>query len=191
MLIGDSGGSLPAGVFAIRRPGIVARLVLFGPVTPFTEGPPASKALAAYDLITPLDLWGLFTKWSEAAGVPAVLDSSAYQSWADSYLRSDPTSRSRAPPSVRVPNGRQADLAAIARGRFTYDPSEIRAPTLIVMGEWDAIATFQGAEWLLHSLRQAQQRRLVVIGHASHTIQYEQEREQLYQVMAEFLHERS
>ena len=61
---------------------------------------------------------------------------------------------------------------------------------LIVMGEFDAIATFQGAQWLLKSLRQAPQRRLVVIGRGSHTIQYEAERTQLYHVMADFLNER-
>jgi pimeloyl-ACP methyl ester carboxylesterase len=191
MLLGDSGGTLPAGVFATRHPELVSRLILFGPVTPFTGGPSSNQTLPAYAVMTPLDLWTLFTSWSEAAGSPAVLDSGAYPAWADSYLRSDPTSSSRAPPNVRVPNGRQADLAAIASGKFTYDPGEIRAPTLIVMGEWDAIATFPGAEWLLHSLRQASQRRLVVIGHGSHTIQYEAEREQLYKVMADFLNEHS
>jgi alpha-beta hydrolase superfamily lysophospholipase len=90
---------------------------------------------------------------------------------------------------VRVPNGRQADVAAIAAGKFSFNPGDVKAPTLIVMGEWDQIAYFQGAQWLLHSLRQAPVRRLVVIGHGSHTIQFEIEREQLYHVMAEFLNE--
>ena len=189
-LIGDSGGTLVAGVFATRRPDFVAKLILFGPVTPFTGGPAAKEALPAYDLITPQDLWSLFTTWSEAAGKPAVLDSNNYQAWAEDYLRSDPTSRARNPPSVRVPNGRQADLAAVASGRFVYDPGEIKAPTLIVMGEWDAIATFAGAEWLLHGLKQAPSRQLVVIGHGSHTIQYESEREQLYRALENFLRQR-
>jgi hypothetical protein len=57
------------------------------------------------------------------------------------------------------------------------------------MGETDAIATFSGAQWLLKSLRAAPERRLVVIGHGSHTIQYETERTQLYHVMADFLNE--
>jgi pimeloyl-ACP methyl ester carboxylesterase len=191
MLLGDSGGTLVAGVFAARRPESVSRLVLFGPVTPFTRGPSLGEKLPAYSLFTPLDLWSLFTRWSEAAGTPNVLDPNAYQAWAETYLRSDPTSGSRTPPSVRVPNGRQADLAAVAAGRFSYNPDDIRAPTLIVMGEWDEISTFQGAQWLLHSLRQAAVRRLVVIGHGSHTIQFEIEREQLYRVMADFLTEQS
>jgi len=190
MLIGDSGGSLVAGVFATRRPNLVSRLILFGPETPFTDGPPTNAVLPAYIDIAPADLWGQFADWSQAAGKPDALDASAYKAWAEAYLRSDPTSASRIPPTVRVPNGRQADTADIERGRFTYDPGAIRAPTLIVMGEFDAIATFPGAEWLLKSLRQAPQRRLVVIGHGSHTIQYETERTQLYHVMADFLNER-
>ena len=40
---------------------------------------------------------------------------------------------------------------------------------------------------LLQGLRQAPQRRLVVIGRGSHTIQYEAERGQLYHVMSDFL----
>jgi len=190
MLIGDSGGSLVAGVFATRRPDLVSRLILFGPETPFTEGPPTNAVLPAYINIAPADLWGQFADWSQAAGKPDVLDANAYKPWAEAYLRSDPTSATRRPPTVKVPNGRQADTADIERGRFTYDPAAIRAPTLIVMGEFDAIATLPGAEWLLKSLRRAPQRRLVVIGHGSHTIQYETERTQLYHVMADFLNER-
>jgi pimeloyl-ACP methyl ester carboxylesterase len=189
MLIGDSGGSLVAGVFATRRPDLVSRLILFGPETPFTEGPPTNAVLPAYINIAPADLWGQFADWSQAAGKPDVLDENAYKPWAEAYLRSDPTGATRRPPTVKVPNGRQADTADIERGRFTYDPGAIRAPTLIVMGEFDAIATLPGAEWLLKSLRQAPQRRLVVIGHGSHTIQYETERIQLYHVMADFLNE--
>jgi pimeloyl-ACP methyl ester carboxylesterase len=189
MLIGDSGGSLVAGVYATRRPNRVSRLILFGPETPFTDGTPTDRVLPAYVYVAPTDLWGQFADWSQAAGKPDVLDANAYTAWAQAYLHSDPTSAARTPPTVKIPNGREADTADIERGRFTYDPGEIRAPTLIVMGEFDAIATFPGAQWLLKSLRQAPQRRLVVIGRGSHTIQYEAERTQLYHVMADFLNE--
>jgi hypothetical protein len=59
------------------------------------------------------------------------------------------------------------------------------------MGEWDAIATYPGAEWLLHALRQARTRRLIVLGHGSHTIQFEAERNELYRTLADFLRERN
>jgi hypothetical protein len=127
-------------------------LILFGPETPFTAGDaPAGSALPAYDDVTPADLWDQFTEWSKAAGTPDILDASAFNEWAATYLRSDPTSGSRTPPSVRIPNGRQADTSAIVGGKFPYDPGAIRAATLIVMGEFDAIATSAGAQWLLQS----------------------------------------
>jgi pimeloyl-ACP methyl ester carboxylesterase len=191
MLLGDSGGSIVAGLFATRHPELISRLVLFGPMTPFTSGPPPDAVLPAYILMTPKDLWDQFDSWAQAAGGPDVLDSGEYPAWAARYLRSDPASATRTPPSVKIPNGRQADAVAIETGHFPYDPSSIRAPTLIVMGEWDAIATFAGAQWLLQGLVHAPERRLVVIGHASHTIQYEKERGQLYRVVAEFLREPS
>jgi pimeloyl-ACP methyl ester carboxylesterase len=189
MLLGDSGGSIVAGLFATRHPELISRLVLFGPMTPFTPGPPADAVLPAYILMTPKELWDQFDSWAQAAGAPDVLDSSEYPAWAATYLRSDPASGTRKPPSVKIPNGRQADAVAIETGRFPYDPSRIRASTLIVMGEWDAIATFPGAQWLLQALVNAPERRLVVIGRGSHTIQYERERGQLYRVVAEFLGE--
>lgn len=190
-LIGLSGGNMTAGLYAARHPDLVSRLILFGPVTPFTGGPAPGTALPAYDFVTPQSLWSSFTTRSQKAAGPSVLDSTMYPAWAATYLDSDPTSRIRTPASVRVPSGWQADLAAISSGRFPYDPGAIRAPTLIVMGEWDDdIATLAGADWLLKRLRHAAQRRLAVIGRGSHTIQFEAERTQLYRVMADFLNEK-
>ncbi len=190
MLIGDSRGSLAAGIFATRHPQSVSRLVLFGPITPHSGAASASSTLPAYDFVVPKDLWARFAAWAQAAGEPNVLDPKAYEALAERYLRSDPTSANRTPASVKVPNGKAADMAAVAAGRFPYEPGRIQAPTLIVMGEWDEVTTFAGARWLLESLRQAPQRRLTMIGHGSHTVQYETERVQLYRVVADFLNER-
>jgi pimeloyl-ACP methyl ester carboxylesterase len=189
MLIGDSGSTLVAGLFAARHPESTARLILFGPVTPFTALPAPQALERAYSIITPEGIWGTFADWASRVEDPPVLDSKMYDAWAAEFLRSDPTSQSRTPPSVRFPAGWQVDQAAAASGRYPYDPAEIRAPTLIVMGETDEITTFARAQWLLRSLRQAAQRRLVVIGRGSHTIQYEAERAQLYRVMGDFLRE--
>jgi pimeloyl-ACP methyl ester carboxylesterase len=187
LLLGDSGGSIVAGVFAARHPELVSRLVLFGPMTPFSPSPPIGSTPPAYITMTPQDLWSQFSNWADATGTPSVFESGEYARWAKLYLDSDPSSRTRTPPSVKIPNGRQADALDIARGKYPFDPSQILAPTLIVMGEWDEIATLPGAEWLLHSLRRARERQLIVIGHGSHTIQYEKERTQLYRTVSTFL----
>ncbi|MBS1793450.1 MAG: alpha/beta hydrolase [Acidobacteria bacterium] len=68
-------------------------------------------------------------------------------------------------------------------------PVKIKSPTLIVMGEFDKAATFPVAEWLLKSLKQSPTRRLEIIGHGSHVIQYETERTELYRVLTAFLKE--
>jgi pimeloyl-ACP methyl ester carboxylesterase len=187
LLLGDSGGSIVAGIYATRHPELVSKLVLFGPMTPFTAAPPTTSVPLAYVTITPHDLWSQFSAWADVAGSPSVLEQGEYERWAKLYLDSDATSHTRTPPSVKIPNGREADAIAIAQGHYPFDPNKIVAPTLIVMGEWDAIATVPGAQWLLNSLRQARERQLVVIGHGSHTIQYEKERGQLYRVVAAFL----
>ena len=163
-------------------------LVQFGPVTVLSSGADEGTP-PAYRLITPDRLWAKFKQWSEAAGDPPALDDRMYDAWAKAVLDSDPESRTRTPPSVKIPNGRAADGIAIASGHFPYDPAKITVPTLIVMGETDEVATFPGAQWLLGALRHAPQRRLVVIGHASHTIQYEAERGQLYKVISDFVDE--
>jgi pimeloyl-ACP methyl ester carboxylesterase len=194
MLIGDSGGSLVAGLFAARFPSAVSRLVLFAPVTPPDSSMSAvqtasTEPIPAYTFVTPQELWSVLTEWSRGAGKPDALDSTMYGRWAAAYLRSDPTSATRTPPSVKIPAGRAADQALVAAGHFLYDPRQITAPTLIVMGESDVVATIPGAERLLKALQHARHRRLVVIGHGSHTVQLEMERTQLYRVLIEFLSE--
>lgn len=189
MLIGDSGGSLAAGILAATPASGVSHLVLFGPI-PALSGGQVPSALPAYRLVTPDKLWEKFSQWAVDAGPPNALDAGEYKNWADTFLASDPESSTRSPPSVKIPNGRAADGAAIAAGKFPYDPGKIRVPTLIVMGETDDVTTFAGAQGLLASLRNAPKRRLVAIGHASHTIQFEAERGQLYRVIADFLREK-
>jgi pimeloyl-ACP methyl ester carboxylesterase len=189
MLLGDSGGTIVAGLFAARHPELISRLVLFGPMTPFPQGTPTDEPLPAYTFFTPQQVWAILTSRADSAGPPPVLDPNEYAAWAATFLRSDPTSRTRTPPSVQVPNGREADVVAIETGQYPFDPHKIRAPTLIVMGETDDVATFPGAQWLLSSLQASSERRLVVIGHGSHTVQFETERVQLYRVISDFLNE--
>ena len=122
-IIGDSGGSLVAGVFATREPEVLDRLVLFGPIAPQLgkeETPNRTANGAAHFLITPDELLQQFA--SVPAGEKPVFDRKYFEEvWSPLLLNSNPTSRERNPPSVKVPNGRLADLAEIAAGHFPYD----------------------------------------------------------------------
>jgi pimeloyl-ACP methyl ester carboxylesterase len=188
MLLGDSGGTIIAGVYAARQPGTLSKLVIYGPVTPFSDGS-APPEPPAYVFWAPKDLWSVFTSWAgNNPGGEGTLDQGLYDRWAIAMLDSDPTSRTRNPPSIKIPNGRLVDQFPLVSGRFLYDLSRINVPTLILMGETDTNLV-TGGQWMLKQLRNAPHRRLVVIGNGSHTAQFESERSQVYQALAEFLHE--
>jgi pimeloyl-ACP methyl ester carboxylesterase len=188
-VIGDSGGSLVAGLYATREPEVLDRLVLFGPIAPIESKASTSDRTAtttAYFLITPDELVQQFA--SVPAGEKPVFDRKYFEDvWSPLLLDSDPTSRERKPPSVKVPNGRLADLAEIAAGHFPYDPAKIQAPTLVILGEWDTVTPEAPAHNLFNSLKSARLKRFVVIGRATHTIQFEESRFQLYQEVRTFL----
>ena len=96
-------------------------------------------------------------------------------------------SRQRNPPTVKIPNGRAADVAEIAAGHFPYDPAKITAATLVIRGEWDPVTTDAGGQWLFESLKSARLKRYVIIGGATHVVQYEESRFQLYREVQVFL----
>jgi len=188
-IIGDSFGSLVAGIFATKRPHLIHKLILFAPLTPTlnAETTSGSVASSSYDFVTPDDLWGLYSSWLPK-GQFVGLDRQFFLShWGSLYLISDPTSRQRTPPSVKVPAGPGLDSANINAGRFPYDPSEIRAPTLIICGEWDSLATDEGAKRLFDRMTGTANKRRVIIGHGTHILQLESVRFVLYREIETFL----
>ena len=185
-LIGDSGGTLVAGLYATRKPEVIDRLVLYGPVGRKGNSDGARPS-DAYSLFTPEPLVEQF-----AGSVPAdekpVFDKKYFRDvWSPLFLDNDPTSRERNPPSVKIPNGRIADAAEINAGKFPYDPSKIQAPTLVIIGEWDTVTPDEGARELFDSLKSARLKRYVIIGRATHTVQFEESRFQLYEEVRTFL----
>jgi esterase/lipase len=82
------------------------------------------------------------------------------------------------------------DLAEIwAKGRSTYVPSAILAPTLLVVGEWDGITPPAMAQELFKHMTNAKQRRLVILSEGSHSISLEKNRMHLIREVQHFLEE--
>jgi pimeloyl-ACP methyl ester carboxylesterase len=190
-VIGDSFGSLVAGIFATRAATLLDKLVLFAPVTPVfkpaatveSPSPPSPQ----YDLVTVDDFWQLYSSWVPDGQGPALDRDFFTTNWGPRYLDSDPTSRQRTPPSVMIPAGPDVDLADVGAGRFPYDPAHIRAPTLIVLGEWDSVATDEGAKRLFDLLSGTPEKLRIVIGRATHILQLESTRFQAYRAVQTFL----
>ncbi|HEX8072012.1 MAG TPA: alpha/beta fold hydrolase [Pyrinomonadaceae bacterium] len=188
-VIGDSFGSLVAGIYATRAPQLLDKLILFAPLTPVAapKATTGSRPTSKYRFVTADDLWQLYLSWLPA-GASAGLDRNFFLNrWGAKYLSSDPTSRQRTPPSVMVPAGPDLDSLDIDAGHFPYDPRRIKATTLIIFGEWDSVATEDGGQRLFALLTGTEHKRRIVIGNGTHILQLESVRSILYREVQAFL----
>lgn len=185
-LVAHSWGTLPASRYAGEHPGRVERLVLFGPVTRREGSPHASDVSPAYEFVTEAEQRARFTSYVPD-GAAAVLEPRHFAAWGPAYLATDPSSGTRTPASVQVPNGPSADLEAAWSGQLPYDPAKITVPTLIVRGEWEVVTTDADARLLYDALTHAPLKRDVKISRGTHVMHLEQSRYQLYREVAAFL----
>jgi pimeloyl-ACP methyl ester carboxylesterase len=133
LLYGASSGALRAGLFAQRHPERVQRLALDALV--YTgEGSPTlaerKKRLAEYRASNrrPIDrafVHSIFTR-----DHPGTSDLTVVDAFADAVLALD----------TSVPTGTYIDMSA---NLPLVDPEKIAAPTLVVRGQWDGIASYQ------------------------------------------------
>jgi len=184
-IIAHSWGTMPVGLFAGGHPELVGRIVLFGPVV-------RREILKS---VPPLGPWRFLTVEEQhkrfvedvPAGQPAVLAEADFPVWTAVYLRADPTSSSRTPPSVKTPNGPVADIMTAWSGSLAYDPAKIKSPVAIIRGEWDSLCNDADAAWLLASLSSALEKTDIKIPKATHLMHLETGRTALYQASIDFL----
>jgi len=187
-IIAHSWGTTVAGRFASQHPAIVDRLVLFGPIG-LRHHPRSARSLTPWTYITVDQQYARFVK--DAPRDAPVLVETDFPRWAEAYLASDPTSRSRTPASVQTPNGPAADIGEAWCGSFPYDPSLIEAPTLIVRGAWDSTSATADMAWLKAALTASPKVEDIIIPRATHLMHLEDGRHALYAVTNAFLTEGS
>jgi pimeloyl-ACP methyl ester carboxylesterase len=184
-LISHSWGSMPAGCFAARQDGLVDRWVLFGPVARRVSAEPV-PALPAWDEVTLEAQWNRFVA-DVPAGAPPVLARRHFEEWGERYLDSDAASRTRLPPSVRVPSGPSLDIQRAWAGQLAYDPGAVRVPVAIIRGEWDGVLPDADARWLFDAFGAAPVKRDIKISRATHLMHLERMRLALYRETNAFL----
>ena len=121
---------------------------------------------------------GRHAKWREARAVKYY--------W-EKQLIYDKEGKRRRTPAVKVPNGPMADRYDRARNIPLYDASKLRPPALLIRGDHDRSSLDPEANGLFKALTASRGKRHVIIGDATHFIQYEKRREELYSEVQLFL----
>ena len=105
-------------------------------------------------------------------------------------MEADPVGAKMNPPAVRAPNGLLVDAFKYweADTRY-YDPSAIRAPVLLVVGDWDVDTPAYMAQAILARLTNSPRKRLVIVGEGTHHLMLERNRTQMFNEVQMFLAE--
>lgn len=173
---GDSSGALRAGAFAMVRPERINRLV-FAAFTYTGEGSPTlavrGKQVEYYRTHNrrPRDrdtIRGIFTR-----DHPGISDPAVGEAMADAEIAFGDS----------VPTGTYLDMTA---NLPVVDPLKVRAPVMIVRGEFDGIATEQDLLNFFQKLPNPD-RQFVVLPNAAHSVLMGINRQQAWHVMRAFL----
>lgn len=178
------------GSYAALHPENVEKLVLFAPGWLRDAPSPTDQggALGAWRAVTRALAK---TRWFN--GVPAdkvdtLIPDGWFDAWADATFATDPTGAAMTPPVLRAPNGTVQDTRNFwAAGTPLYDPANITAPTLIVVGEWDRDTPPSMAQAIFAHLANTPQKRLTILGEATHTALMERNRMALFDQVQLFL----
>ena len=201
-LIGWSWGAMTAGYYTSLNSEKVQKLVMYAPAYAYAQhtnlGAGSSSqnkrkpnefnyALGAYRLGTKA---GNDARWDGEIPVP---DKNNYReeevrdAFANEALKTDPTSETRNPPSLRAPNGVLEDSFMQATGRAMWSASSIYAPTLVIAGEFDTWSFPEDREGLMRDLTNAPVKKSVLIKNATHFVLFEKQRFQFFGEIDNFL----
>jgi pimeloyl-ACP methyl ester carboxylesterase len=186
-LISHSWGSMPAALFAGQHPDIIERLVLFAPIarreTRRSEQPPT---VPAWRLVTLEEQWDRFVEDLPEHEAP-VMSRAHFEEWGQSYLDSDPESRSRGTLGVKIPLGPFSEIVKAWQGRLAFDPAKVLAPTAIIRGEWDRLLPDNDAHWLFDALCHAPLKCDIKLSRGTHLMHLEVMRITLWRESISFL----
>ena len=189
-LMGWSWGTVIAGAYAAANPEKVERLVMYAPLwlRRVPGGLRVNGKMGAYRAVT---LEGARQRWLTGVAAEtqkALIPDGVLEAWWAANMEADPVGAKMNPPAVRAPNGLLVDAFKYweADTRY-YDPAAIRAPVLMVVGDWDVDTPAYMAQALLARLTQSPEKRLVIIAGATHHLMLERNRTQMFREVQLFL----
>ena len=201
-LIGWSWGATTAGFYTSLNSDKVRKLVLYAPAYAYAMHTNLGAGSAFQDKRVPNQFnyaQGAYRLGTKAGndgrwdGEIPVADKSTFReegvrdAFALEALKTDPTSESRTPPSLRAPNGVMEDSFMQATGRRIWNASSIYVPTLVIAGEFDTWSFPEDRELLLRDLTNAPVKKSVVIKNATHFVLFEKPRFQFFDEILGFI----
>jgi len=187
-LVAWSWGTVLTARYAVENPAGVERIALYAPVWSRQEPGPASGPPGAYRSVT---REAALTTW--LSGVPegkreVLIPPGWFDQWVEANWASDPEGARMTPPVLRVPNGPLHEVIEYWNaGKAFFAPEKITTPVLLIVGEWDRTTPPSMAQALFPLLTNAPQKRLIVIGEATHAMMVEKNRSQLFDEVQLFL----
>jgi len=192
-LLGWSWGTALMAGYTAQNNAKVERLVLYAPVwirqTPslVQTGPGPTPAYRTVSSDAALGRW--------LTGVPedkkaTLIPAGWFDAWADATFATDPVGAKQTPPVLRAPNGVVQDgLDFWSQNKSTYDPANIKVPTLLIHAEWDRDTPAYMSHTLFPLLVNAPGKRYVQLAEGTHTIIMEKNRMKLFEAVQAFLDE--
>lgn len=202
-LLGWSWGAIVVAAYAAEHGDRVGSLVLHAPVwcggpcdfdAGFVEGLAAAHAKSRESAdVVESSMAGARKRFQSGAPqdrIDELMPPAWFEAWSAAVLATDPIGAQQDPPVVRIPAGVSQDVQDYwGAGKAYYDPKAITVPTLIVVGEWDAVTPPSGARALYDELANSPGRRLVEIEEGTHIVMLETNRMALFREVQRFLDE--
>ena len=203
-LIGWSWGAMTAGYYTSLNSEKIRKLVMYAPAYAYPLHTNLGAGSGLQNKRKPSDFnyaLGTYRLGSKAAndgrwdGEIPVADKNSYReegvrdAFALEALKTDPTSESRNPSSLRAPNGVLEDTFMQATGRRIWNASSIYVPTLVIAGEFDTWSFPEDRDGLMRDLTNAPAKKHVLIKNATHFVLFEKPRFEFFTEIANFLKE--
>ena len=201
-LVGWSWGAMTAGYYTSLHSEKVQKLVMYAPAYSFAQhtnlgaGSGSQNKRKPHEFNYALGAYRLGSKAGNDArwdGEIPVADKSSFRdegvrdAFALEALKTDPTSESRNPPSLRAPNGVLEDSFMQATGRAMWNASSIYVPTLLIAGEFDTWSFPEDRDGLMRDLTNAPVKKSVLIKNATHFVLFEKPRFEFFGEIDNFL----
>ena len=203
-LIGWSWGGMTAGYYASLNSEKVRKLVMYAPAYGFplhTNLGPGSGlqnkrkpyefnyGLGAYRLASLAANTGRWDGEIPGADKQQYREAGVAEAFWEECMKSDSTSNTRNPPSLRAPNGVLEDTFMQATGRTIWNASSIYVPTLVIAGEYDTWSYPEDREGLMRDLTNAPVKKSVLIRNSTHFTLFEKPRFEFFNEILKFLKE--